>query len=154
MRLLAELEEAGRSADRIPLCRQLLADCTDGRIKMFVTQRALGLRRRHPQLFQLGRYLPLYGAVEKQEHVCGFAREHRREMAVAAAPRLAYSLMQGELAPPLGERWGNAELALPPHSPEFFENVFTGERLRMTPQRSLLCREVFAHFPLALLLGC
>ena len=45
------------------------------------------------------------------------------------------------------------ELALPPGAPLEYENVFTGEIVRQTPQRTLLCREVFASFPVALLRG-
>ena len=29
--------------------------------------------------------------------------------------------------------------------------AFTGEKIRVTPERTLLAREIFAHFPVALL---
>jgi hypothetical protein len=42
-------------------------------------------------------------------------------------------------------------LGLPPRAPSEFENVLTGEVLRATPARSLLCSELFATLPVALL---
>src|SRR5207302_3961294 len=114
---------------------------------------ALRFRREHTELFQQGNYTPLYGAVEKQEHMVAFARTHQRQTAIVAVPRFAHTLLRGELSWPLGDAWGQAELALPPRAAAEFENVLTGETVRATSARSLLCREVFARFPVALLLS-
>jgi (1->4)-alpha-D-glucan 1-alpha-D-glucosylmutase len=102
-------------------------------------------------LFQAGSYIPLQGAGEKQEHVVAFAREHDWRMALIAVPRFSYTLMQGRMQSPLAEAWGDTEILLPPDASREFFNVFTGEAVRATGGRSLLCRELFAHFPVALL---
>ena len=54
---------------------------------------------------------------------------------------------------PLGEIWGDTEFALPPGIEGEFVNLFTGEVVRTTASRTLLCREVFFSFPVALLLS-
>ena len=36
---------------------------------------------------------------------------------------------------------------------EFLENIFTGEKIKVSAQRTLLCSEVFAHFPVAVLVS-
>ena len=54
---------------------------------------------------------------------------------------------------PLGDLWSTTELPVPSRASEFMENVFTGKKIRVTPGRTLLCREVFAHFPVALLIN-
>ena len=118
---------------------------------MWITHRALAFRRGNSQLFHVEQYVPAYGAVEKQDHLVAFTRSADKQMAVVAVPRLAYTLMKGEMRWPLADAWGNAELGLPPRAPSEFENVFTGEIVRATPARSLLCREVFATLPVALL---
>ncbi|MBI2677954.1 MAG: malto-oligosyltrehalose synthase [Candidatus Koribacter versatilis] len=141
------------SADLSGLPDDLLRDYHDGRIKLWTTQRALAFRRDHKQLFSAGAYRPLYGAVEKTEHLIAFLRTHERQSALVAVPRFSYTLMRGEMRAPLGDAWEAAELALPPGAAPEFENVLTGEIVRQTPARSLLCRELFARFPVALLRG-
>jgi (1->4)-alpha-D-glucan 1-alpha-D-glucosylmutase len=128
---------------------EMLDNWRDGRAKLWTTVCAMRFRREHARLFQRGRYLPLQ-ATEKQEHIVAFAREHDREVAVVAVPRLFYTLMKGEMRPPLGAVWGAAELSLPPGYGEFV-NVLTGEHIAAANGRGLLCREVFARFPVALL---
>ncbi len=152
-RLLADLLARSEQSDLAALCDELLRDYRDGRVKLWTTLRLLRFRRDHQQLFQTGRYSRLVPAVENQGHVIAFAREHDWHMAVAAAPRFAYTLMQGEMRPPLGEVWGKAEIALPQHAPSEFVNVFTGETVRRASGGALLCREIFARFPVALLSG-
>jgi (1->4)-alpha-D-glucan 1-alpha-D-glucosylmutase len=134
----------------LSLLSQLLANWRDGRLKLWTTLCALRFRRDHADLFQFGSYTPLYAGGDKQEHVVAFAREHAGKVAVVVVPRLAYSLMEGNPAAPLGDVWGTTELALPSVTGEFV-NVLTGERLTRPNGRSLLCREIFAHFPVALL---
>ena len=151
-------ELALRSADGVrddagELLGELLRDYHDGRVKLWTTMRALAFRREHKELFSAGAYRPLYGSGEKAEHLIAFLRTHERDSALVAVPRFSYTLMRGEMRPPLGDVWGEAELALPPGAPQEFENVLTGELVRQTPARSLLCRELFARFPVALLRG-
>jgi (1->4)-alpha-D-glucan 1-alpha-D-glucosylmutase len=151
--LLASLRQATYLP---PLCGELMDNWQDGRVKMWTTMRALELRREHPELFHEGTYLPLE-ASEMTRHVCAFARVHgknagREEMAVVAAPRFTYSLMNGKTAAPLAEVWGGATIAVPEQGPREFENVFTGETVQ-AEGGSLLCRELFRDFPVALLYG-
>ncbi len=112
-RMLAELNSASKSNSPAEFCGELLQNYDDGRIKMWTTTRALCLRRDEPLLFQLGSYTALSGTGDKREHLVGFAREHEGRMAIVAVPRLACTLMRGELRPPLGEAWGRTELELP-----------------------------------------
>lgn len=150
-RILNDLLVRSEQGNLGAFCEELLRDYRDGRVKFWATMRALNFRRDHDALFQSGTYIRLEGSVEKQEHVVAFVREHDWHMAVVVVPRFPYTLMQSQIRPPLGDAWGNAEIVLPPHAPEEFVNVFTGERLTRAAGRPLLCREVFAHFPVALL---
>ena len=101
----------------------------------------------------MGRYTPLHATGAKRDHLVAFAREHHNHVAIAAVPRLSYILAGGGMRPPLGDLWQDTELPVPSHTSEFLENVFTGEKIRVTPQRTLLGRELFRHFPVALLGG-
>ena len=150
-RLLTDLL-AAPGGDLAALCDELLENYPDGRIKMWTILRALNFRRERGELFQRGGYTPLSGSGEKQDHLVAFAREHDWRMAVVAVPRLPYTLWRGEMGRPRAERWGETQLLLPPNAPDRFLNVFTGETFQVR-ERALLCRELFAHFPVALLSG-
>src|SRR5260370_40713698 len=120
---------------------------------MGTTMQAARLRRDRRDLFHTGSYTPLHATGAKREHVLAFAREHNGRVAIVAAPRLSFTLAGGAVRPPLGELWDDTELPVPAQTTEFMENVFTGEKIKVTPVRTLLGREVFAHFPVALLGG-
>ena len=151
--MLAGLEARANESDFASLCRELVSHWQDGRIKMWATLRTLRFRREHAELFHAGTYLPLQASGSRHEHVCAFARvrEASDQMAVVAVPRLSYTLTRGAQSPPLGEVWGDTELVLPRSSSSHFLNVLTGQVLRLGPNRSLLCSELFAGFPVALL---
>jgi (1->4)-alpha-D-glucan 1-alpha-D-glucosylmutase len=151
--LLLELDRKAEAGNLPALCAELLHNYQDGRIKMWTTMQALRLRRDRRDLFHPGIYQPMHATGAKHQHVVAFAREHNNQMAIVAVPRLSYTLAGGALRAPLASLWDNTELPVPSRCPEFLENVFTGEKIRVTAQRTLLCREVFAHFPVALLVS-
>ena len=144
------------------LREEMLRNWHDGRLKLWVTYRALTARREHRELFQLGSYIPLKIAGQNQSsqastatahEVVAFARTSGQQMAVTVTPRFAYSMMAGEERMPLGDAWGEAELTLPPGAANMrFRNLLTGEVLEAGPQGTLSCREIFASFPVVLLL--
>jgi (1->4)-alpha-D-glucan 1-alpha-D-glucosylmutase len=152
-KLLTELDRRAEAGDLAGLCANLLENYHDGRIKMWATMQALRLRRDRRDLFQLGRYRPLHATGAKQRHVVAFAREHLRQVAIVAVPRLSYTLAGGAMRAPLDALWEATELPVPPRTAEFLENIFTGEQVKVSAQRKLLCSEVFAHFPAALLVS-
>ncbi len=152
-RLLDEIDRRAEAGDLPGLCRELLSGYQDGRIKLWTTMQALRVRREWRELFHEGSYTPLLARGAKHDHVVGFAREHQGQAALVAAPRLSFTLAGGVIRAPLGELWADTELPAPASAPEFMEDVFTGERIQVTSGRTLLCREIFAHFPVALLVS-
>jgi (1->4)-alpha-D-glucan 1-alpha-D-glucosylmutase len=153
--LLASLRSS--SGNTLELCRELIDNWQDGRIKMWTTLRALEFRREHPELFHEGSYVALEAA-GMTRNLCTFGRVHHGrdaalpETAIVAVPRFAYSLMAGKSVAPLADIWGDSAIRLPAEGPQEFVNVFTGETVR-AQEGSLLCRELFRHFPMALLYG-
>ena len=149
--LLSRLKDAASLFQLQDLCADLLANWRDGRIKMWTVMRTLQFRREHPHIFQTGSYhgIPAQGA--GAEHVVAFERSARTETVITAVPRLSFTLMNGEMRPPVGGFWQDTALLLPRSGA--FLNVMTGEVLDLGGSRSLLCRELFARFPVALLVG-
>ena len=88
---------------------ELLQSWSDGRIKMFLTQRVLQFRREHADLFQSGNYLPLKASGNLADCCINFARQLNDEWVVVIAPRLSSRIG----FPPVGERWKDTSLELP-----------------------------------------
>ncbi len=155
-RLLQELMTA-ESQGLAGLARDLLASWQDGRIKLFVTYKALGFRRERQELFRDGAYLPLLPTGRVKEHALAFARKQGAAWAIAAVPRLVTRLAPpGDF--PLGlPAWGaRTALRLPPGSPGTWRNVFTGETVHASGadgEKLLHLHAVFHDFPVALLAG-
>jgi (1->4)-alpha-D-glucan 1-alpha-D-glucosylmutase len=93
----------------------------DGREKLFVAARLLGLRRDQPELFASGDYQPLEVSEGRNaDRLCAFARQHAGMALTVAVPRLVYGLFRDREP----ADWGATELALPAPGP--WRNVFTG----------------------------
>jgi (1->4)-alpha-D-glucan 1-alpha-D-glucosylmutase len=158
-RLLDELRREAARARHLPeMARRLTAAKEDGRIKLYVTARALRCRRDYPGLFAEGDYLPAEAAGARREHVCAFVRRAAGRWALAAVPRLLSRLLPGPGAAPLGpDVWQDSALLVPGLRPgRRCRNAFTGEVHTLADyhgQAALPLAHVFAHFPVALLLG-
>ena len=138
--------------ERSAACQRWAERIHTGEAKLWVTQRALCLRKDHPDVFR-GDYLPVHAAGSRRDHVIAFAREYDGSMAITVAPRFTHTLMKGRIALPVGENWTDTELLLPPNTPAVFENVLTGELLHTTAAGTLPCQAVLRVFPSALLVG-
>jgi (1->4)-alpha-D-glucan 1-alpha-D-glucosylmutase len=114
----------------------LLRRWFDGRVKMFVTWKALALRARRPELFREGNYQPIDGG----PNVTAFLRG---DSILTAAPRFVTQLVRAGVMP-IGNVWGSAKLPVPGR----WRNIFTGEELE---GESLPLASVFATFPVAIL---
>lgn len=150
-RFLAEIGQR-RSQEMGPPAQELLDDWTDGRLKLFVTHQALGLRSSHPDLFRDGEYMPLKCSGHRSEHICSFMRRFQGTCAVVVVPTLVSRLVQaGQF--PIGENvWEDARLAIPRNVPGQWVQVLTGEHIASEPE-GLRVSDVLRKFPVALLLA-
>ncbi|MEW5931004.1 MAG: malto-oligosyltrehalose synthase [Gemmatimonadota bacterium] len=151
-RLLRELKEAMQGgSDARELARGLVESWEDGRIKMYLTHRALALRNAHPATFLDGEYLPLSAEGERAQHVFAFARRGAGADVVAAVPRLVATLVrERDFALPAAEDWRDTRVTgLDGVLEGRWRNVLTGEEL--DGAEGLAAGELFGSFPVALL---
>ncbi|MGA2229040.1 MAG: malto-oligosyltrehalose synthase, partial [Syntrophobacteraceae bacterium] len=149
--LLKDLKKR-ESKSRDTLIPELLFNWEDGRIKLYVTYKALNFRRENRDLFLEGEYLPLFGSGARRNNVVAFSRSRADKWVLVAVPRLVAKVA----APgPLGKRaWGESVLNIPPEAPRSWTNIFTGEILEAqntSETGSLPLNRVFSRFPVALL---
>ncbi|HWR17569.1 MAG TPA: malto-oligosyltrehalose synthase [Terriglobales bacterium] len=148
--LLGDLVHTRSVDENASLCREIATNLTSDRAKLWLTLRALRFRRENRDLFRRGDYAPLFAAGGVREHVISFARRLESQMVIAAVPRFAYTLMKGNVAPPIGsDVWRDCVIEVPGEAGTL-TNVLTGKPVEISDGH-LLCREVFADFPVALL---
>ena len=124
---------------------ELLRHWSDGRIKLFLTQKLLRFRRDHAELFKEGRYLPLAANGTFAGCVVAFAREHNGEWIIVIAPRLSSRVG----FPPIGEKWQDTMLELPePLSRGAVRDIFGGREVSVSAGR-LQLSEALAQLPFA-----
>ena len=152
--LLAALKRAVNGEDAKFLA-ELCAHWQDGRAKLYLVYKLLHYRRARRELFENGDYLPLFAEGRMRRHLCAFARRHRDQWILVAAPRL-WSPLAPAGALPLGAAiWEDALVTLPAGAPQSWRALFGGATLTARPMQrgrnGLLLRELFADFPVALI---
>lgn len=152
-RLLRELKHSAAAGFHREICRDLLENWRDGRIKLWTVIQALAMRRENRELFMEGSYIPLRAQGEYERHVIAYTRSLGDQHAIVAAPRLSYTLMKGMVQPPTGRIWDRACVQVPPEIKGPLRNMMTGEIVSVGGDGRLLCSEVFATFPVALLVS-
>ena len=132
--------------DHAALFDELLAQMDNGRIKLYVMQKALELRRQHPDLFISAPYAPIE---VDSEHVCAFTRVYGGGGVLVVVPRLVAGLVEGDERAPIGDVWGEAALTLPDeYTGQVCANLFTGEAV--TLERQMPLATLLRRFPLGL----
>ncbi|HYE14444.1 MAG TPA: malto-oligosyltrehalose synthase [Pyrinomonadaceae bacterium] len=146
--LLASL--GGREGDAEALVAELTRRPEDGRVKLYVTTRALRFRRERAALFQRGEYVPLPARGRRERNVVAFARKYETGEALAVASRFFTQLGVGESGPlRLGaEAWGDT--ALETEGGGRFRDVFTGREFEAVGD-ALAVAQVLSPLPVALL---
>jgi (1->4)-alpha-D-glucan 1-alpha-D-glucosylmutase len=147
-RLLAEVRLEAES-DAARLAARLLAG-TNGHLKLWVTSRALFLRRSRAETFEKGDYEPLTASGPREQEVVAFARRHPGHAVIAAVGRFLTRLPD----PPTGESgWGDTTLRLSPGAGVVWRDVLAGHEVTATGgvEPRLPLADVFRHLPVALL---
>ncbi len=141
-----------------PCVEDLLSRRADGRVKLFVTRRALGVRRQWLDVFERGEYVPLPTSGTRREHLFAFARVQADAVAITVVPRLVASVIPDASAPPVGAVWLDTRLDLTAVGRAIggrtLRNAFTGEIVEPDAEATgptLAAAALLARFPVALL---
>jgi (1->4)-alpha-D-glucan 1-alpha-D-glucosylmutase len=136
---------------------ELLHTWKDGRIKMYVTARALNFRKAQSRLINRAAYAPLEADGVRANNVCAFARHGGGTVFIVVVPRFIMGLLEEGERPVLKQGvWDGSFLCLPSPDAVAFENIFTGEIVRSVISRkgvAISLTDVFRTFPVALLTG-
>ncbi len=126
---------------------ELLQSWPDGRIKMFLTQRALRFRNEHVELFRSGNYLPLRATGPFVDCCLCFARQLDQRSIIVIVPRLSSRIG----FPPIGERWRDTVVELPESlSLHRGREIFTGRELSIQ-NRQIRLVDAISILPFAII---
>jgi (1->4)-alpha-D-glucan 1-alpha-D-glucosylmutase len=119
-RMLAEVKNAR--------AQELFGCWPDGRIKLFVTQRLLHLRRSDPEFFRAGSYVPLDTRGTFADCPIAFLRQHAGKFLLVLTTRLSSRLG----FPPIGDRWQDTTIAFAERLPiDCMTEIFTGQKMQV-----------------------
>lgn len=123
-----------------------------GAPKLFIVQRILALRKRMPEVFAQGDYIPLAMTGAKAAHIVAFLRRHQGCDVLVVAPRLVAALL-GESGLPLAhaDAWKDTFVMLPSACDGAWTDVFT-QRKFGCGTNGIKVSDVLRDLPMALLL--
>jgi (1->4)-alpha-D-glucan 1-alpha-D-glucosylmutase len=150
--MLAGLRELEGRGDAGAAARALLETACDGRAKLWVVMRVLDLRRRLPDLFTYGDYVPARIVGARERHAVAYVRRHGEGGFLVVAGRMFASFGREPGTAPVGaEVWADTwvETSALPAGVELTD-ALTGARLAPAEGRLDLAR-AFRYFPGAIL---
>ena len=134
-RALEHLRDVAQSADLSGQLRAAGPDwLADGRLKLWITWRLLGLRTAQPEFFRQADYLPLTPNGTHANHVVAFSRTTRDSALVVVAGRLFSRLLERRLELPVANAWGDTTVEGLPDGYRNAENILTGETYSLQRQ--------------------
>ncbi|HEY8495181.1 MAG TPA: malto-oligosyltrehalose synthase [Myxococcota bacterium] len=147
--------EAERERDAAAALAARLDAWPSGEIKLALLARLLGWRRRHPEPFASGDYLPLAAEGRHADRVVAFARIGRSARVVVVAPRLIAPLLPpggGLRIPP--DAWGDTRLRLPEPLAGGFRDLLRDAPLAADARVPIPVARLLAPLPVAVLVAC
>lgn len=128
--------------------RYLKKDLPSGEIKMFCIKKALEQRRRSPEVFEKGEYIPIEVREPFRDRVVAFGRKEGEDYFITVVPVLVTRLFEENLQP--AEDIGMEQvLEIPKNFPGNWQNIYTGAP--MSSEKNWTFKQLFEIFPVALL---
>jgi (1->4)-alpha-D-glucan 1-alpha-D-glucosylmutase len=136
------------------LVRDLFEAGADGRVKMHVLLRVLGLRRAHDALFRTGAYVPLEVVGLKSTHAVVFLRQLDGDVVLVAVSRLHVALCGGECHLVEAGAWGETEVLVPPElGDRRWGDVIAGRTITAT-EGAIPLSDLLGEFPVVVASLC
>ena len=156
MAMLSRLKQSELEIGPRALAREVIVDRADGRVKLYLTYKALNWRRENKLLFMTGDYIPLVSMGDHKDHVCSFARRSEHGTVLVIVPRFISGLVQTiDGTTPLEIIWDKTWIIITDEiAADNYRNIFTDENIsvvRQSGERLLDLGTVFSSFPVAML---
>ncbi len=127
---------------------ELWSQRSDGVVKLKISKSLLMLRRKHPDLFETGSYVPMRVTGKYSDHIIAFARTHQ-DSCVITACMLHSARMIADVTALTSIDWEETRIQLPEMIGGEYEDVLS--MTSATATSSLSPSDVFKILPVALL---
>ena len=119
-------------------CHEYIQNPIDGRIKLFITQKTLQVRKKWPEVFSHGDYLPLNVKGDMSAHAIAFARIFEEKAIIVIVGRFFNFFMQDFQQYKQPDCWQETSIELPPGLTHIkFKDIFTGKEITSNGELSL-----------------
>jgi 4-alpha-glucanotransferase len=137
----------GKPADELFV--ELWENRYDARVKLWLTQQVLQLRKSSPDLFAEGEYIPLNVDGAYRNHVIAFARRYKGAVFVVAAPLHTAMLAKEQEKDFFNFDWKDTRISLPKEVESELQTIFSNTPVEKG--KGLRVQELFSKFPVAIL---
>lgn len=150
----ADVQEAGAKKEYF---QDMLEHMEDGRLKLYITWKALQVRRQYPEVFQQGTYVPVCVRGPRADNLIAYVRGKENISILVVVPRLCSGLLpdpsQRGISP---EMWNDTTLEMWEQAPALsFEDLLTSNRWSISKSEGPLTSDVsllLHNFPVGLFL--
>lgn len=144
---LNEIEDS--NAEELP--RELWKDRSNGKIKLWLTQRLFQLRSQYPTLFTTGEYIPLKIRGAYKDHLLAFGRRQKKDFFVIVVPLHAAHLCRQQQCAFSEVDWRDTHIVLPENMLPSWDNVLLNQKSDF--ETTLFPASLFADLPFAIVRG-
>lgn len=141
------LEEIRIHENKDSLFSELWNERYSGKIKLWLTEQVLLLRKNHATLFSEGQYIPLAVQGKFKDHVVAFGRRHRQQLFIIAAPLHTATVFDVKSFTEFD--WDNTEILLPADVLPSATSVLTKQLIHLPG--AIRVNEIFRQLPFALI---
>jgi malto-oligosyltrehalose synthase/4-alpha-glucanotransferase len=142
------LLEAIEGTDEHTLLPSLWNNRYNGHVKLWLVHRLMNLRKKFPEVFSEGDYIPLNVEGAFKDHVLAFARKHRRTMYVVALPLRTAALCNNQQKDIKDIDWKDTRIILTEEANEEWESLLL--ETKGNAEKGLRVSDLFSHVPVAL----
>lgn len=146
------LNEVRRNEAKKHYLEKVRTSPQDGKIKLFLTYRALKARKKQQALFEKGAYLPLQAQGPLAEHIVAFARHEGPSWAITIAPRFFTGLVEVGHYPLGNGLWQDTRIILPGVTPAKWNDTISSHEV-LAREGHIRVGEALEHLPVALLVS-
>lgn len=130
--------------------RELWEDRTTAELKFWLVHTLFTLRKKQPELFSHGEYIPLKVEGAYKEHVLAFARRHRQAFYVVAVPLYTAALCKEQSEKDLLKiDWKDTRIIIPGEVTSEWEHLLN--KIKSRNDKGIDVADLFKNVPLALL---
>jgi malto-oligosyltrehalose synthase len=126
------------------LTRELTQNPLDGRMKLLLSSLLLNYRRKNPDLFLEGKYIPLETSGPLKNHLMAYCRQTNDQWLLVVVPLVTDTLSEKSRGEYLSElNWDGSGALLPDNAPNKWTNFITRERI--VDKKMIEARDIFKN---------